>query len=157
MDKTKHLQHSAVLPRCQEGKNMNYATGYQIPPEPPREVWPYVCDICGEECNADEIECYGLDIVCQDCKDNYLHDHAEEYVGEYVAHSGLAYLRDWWLGSMEESERNAVLLAALQSSYAACEQLSKSIGDTGLNADRMDFCTSSPGFWDYVENKLKEE
>lgn len=135
---------------------MDYPSGYQIPPDPAREVWSYVCAVCGEECNADEVECYGLDIVCRDCADEYAREHEGDYYEYYVAHNEQAYYMDWWLSNLPEAERQEALQEGVRNYYDRLEWINRAIGDNRLQEDRLEFARECEEYWTGLKEHLKE-
>lgn len=113
--------------------------------DPQCKPLPYVCDICGEECNYATVFLCG-DIVCDDCCGEYLDGMGGDFVDDFVDTNPDAYYREWWFDGLEENERMAVIHAAYDAWKALRPEMAA--------ADRAEFAADSDRFRDFVKEKV---
>lgn len=121
--------------------------------EPPREVFRYRCSECGEPCG--EAAVCGGEAVCPDCWEEYRRKRLPEYYDKFIASRPEVYLYNWWLEGMDAHERRNLLLRIVSAEYRRQKKLDKLVGRHELEKEEADFCTSTPDFYDFVEEQLR--
>ena len=111
----------------------------------PRERPAGVCGQCGEEGGL--LFPMGMELLCPDCLDGLRKRSRAAYYEPYTAAHPAEFYIGWWLDSLPQVERGALLLRLL-------EEALRSLRAAEQEEIRADFCTASPDFYDYLDQRL---
>lgn len=120
--------------------------GLQVHTAPPEEKYPYVCDICGE--GVEHVEAYGMDLVCDECREEYLERAGADFVEEYVAENFMDFVCNWWWEGLPEKERQAAIYDVFKKKFPWMTEDSRA-------TEKAEYCMDSEGFPEFVERQLK--
>jgi len=110
----------------------------------PREKPQPVCDACGE---GGQLLSVGPEILCLSCWDEYRKRYRADWYEPYIAAHPAEFYIGWWLDSLPQEERGALLLRLLEEAF-------RSLPAAEQEEIRADFCTASPDFYDYLDQRL---
>ena len=116
---------------------------------PPEEPEPRErCCMCGYK--VWEYQRFGEDVVCPECKAEYLRGQAGDYIEEYIELHPEYYL-EWWWPNLPRAER----LAVIRAHWQARRRIEEICKESDLPQDKVDFCLEQDGFLGYVEEQLR--
>lgn len=95
------------------------------------------CDLCGILCTQEELQQYGMFILCPECGMAYCDACFQDYGDAFIEENAHIFYTGWFEGLSDEEQ-----LEVLKAAYRTCYRGSDRLGRAQMREERREFCTA---------------